>query len=71
MLVNHPFQVAYENECKVRMHSSLKDRPDFEERMVPTYHAGCRRITPGDGYLEALQYAGLRISLVKLTYGET
>lgn len=55
MVVGHPYQEAYEKECKDRMHDSMKDSPELEARIVPKYHAGCRRITPGDGYLEALQ----------------
>ncbi|KAJ6010385.1 sterigmatocystin biosynthesis monooxygenase [Penicillium sp. IBT 35674x] len=36
------------------MKSKLEQRPDLIERMLPTYAVGCRRPTPGAGYLEAL-----------------
>ena len=40
-----------ENEMK----SLLKDRPDLMEQIIPTdFFVGCRRPTPGNGYLEAL-----------------
>jgi hypothetical protein len=55
MIVGHPFQEAYEKQCVERMKDSMKDTPGMEEKMIPKFHAGCRRITPGDGYLEALQ----------------
>ncbi|KIW29741.1 uncharacterized protein PV07_05530 [Cladophialophora immunda] len=38
-----------------QMEEKLKDRPDLIERIIPTaYGPGCRRPTPGNGYLEAL-----------------
>lgn len=55
-------QKGYEAECKERMLSSMQDStPEFRERMIPKYHAGCRRITPGDNYLEALQAKNARL----------
>ena len=46
-----------ENEMK----TFLKDRPDLVESIMPTdFFVGCRRPTPGNGYLEAL--AGDKVS---------
>ncbi|KAL2395806.1 FAD-binding monooxygenase tazF [Exophiala dermatitidis] len=40
-----------ENEMKTH----LKDRPDLLEKVMPTeFYVGCRRPTPGNGYLQAL-----------------
>ncbi|KIW94844.1 uncharacterized protein Z519_04822 [Cladophialophora bantiana CBS 173.52] len=37
------------------MRTLLKDRPDLLEKIMPTdFFVGCRRPTPGNGYLEAL-----------------
>ncbi|EXJ67384.1 uncharacterized protein A1O5_09397 [Cladophialophora psammophila CBS 110553] len=37
------------------MKEKLKSRPELFEKIVPkTYGVGCRRVTPGNGYLEAL-----------------
>ena len=55
MVLGTEFQSGFEQICRDRMHESLKDDPDLAEKMIPKFHAGCRRITPGDGYLEALQ----------------
>lgn len=55
MCLDHPFQPFYEGACIERMNSSLKNAPELAERTIPKFRAGCRRITPGDGYLEALQ----------------
>jgi cation diffusion facilitator CzcD-associated flavoprotein CzcO len=55
MCLDHPAQPFYEGICKERMHSSMVNDPELEKRIVPQFKPGCRRITPGDGYLEALQ----------------
>lgn len=41
--------------CKAQMLEILKENPDMADKMVPGFHPGCRRLSPGDGYLEALQ----------------
>ncbi|KAF2261197.1 FAD/NAD(P)-binding domain-containing protein [Lojkania enalia] len=47
-----------------QMHDKLKN-PYLEERLVPNWHVGCRRLTPGVGYLEALGKEN-----VNVVYGE-
>ena len=36
------------------MRQRLAHRDDLKEKIIPTWSPGCRRLTPGDGYLEAL-----------------
>ncbi|KJR80508.1 cyclohexanone monooxygenase [Sporothrix schenckii 1099-18] len=36
------------------MRKKLAGRPDLVDKLVPPFELGCRRVTPGDGYLEAL-----------------
>jgi len=36
------------------MRGKLKKKPWIYDSMVPSYPPGCRRLTPGPGYLEAL-----------------
>jgi cation diffusion facilitator CzcD-associated flavoprotein CzcO len=55
MYVGHPFQQGLEAACKAQMSEILKDSPDIAKLMIPEFHPGCRRLTPGDGYLESLQ----------------
>ncbi|CAJ2500396.1 Uu.00g032490.m01.CDS01 [Anthostomella pinea] len=62
MVLDHPFQHGFEGANRERMHQSLMSDPQLEKRMSPPFHAGCRRITPGDGYLEALQQPNCRDS---------
>ncbi|KAJ3458898.1 hypothetical protein MRS44_013007 [Fusarium solani] len=45
MCLDHPAQAIFQGYCEDRMHA---------------FKAGCRRITPGDGYLEALQQPNCR-----------
>lgn len=40
--------------CEGIMTSRLADRPDIAERITPSFAVGCRRLTPGLGFLEAL-----------------
>ncbi|KAK0661784.1 putative sterigmatocystin biosynthesis monooxygenase stcW [Lasiodiplodia hormozganensis] len=37
------------------MRTRLASRPDLISALIPSWSAGCRRFTPGPGYLEALQ----------------
>lgn len=54
MVTGHPAQEGLEGMCRDQMTSILSSRPDLQEKLIPKWHAGCRRLTPGDGYLEAL-----------------
>ena len=36
------------------MRQRLGDRNDLKEKIIPSWSPGCRRLTPGEGYLEAL-----------------
>lgn len=36
------------------MREKLKTKPEVYASMVPEYPPGCRRLTPGPGYLESL-----------------
>lgn len=36
------------------MKARLKSKPEILEKMIPSFSPGCRRLTPGPGYLEAL-----------------
>ncbi|EXJ66388.1 uncharacterized protein A1O5_10540 [Cladophialophora psammophila CBS 110553] len=36
------------------MARKLGDREDLKQRFIPAWSPGCRRLTPGEGYLEAL-----------------
>ncbi|KIY00979.1 uncharacterized protein Z520_03645 [Fonsecaea multimorphosa CBS 102226] len=59
-------QIAFTNIMKDR----LKGNEDLIARLIPAFKVGCRRLTPGDGYLEALQQENARCQwnkIVKIT----
>ncbi|KAJ5818015.1 Flavin-binding monooxygenase-like family protein [Penicillium riverlandense] len=35
--------------------------PELREKLIPDFDVGCRRVTPGDGYLEALQEPNVQV----------
>ncbi|EFW15400.1 cyclohexanone 1,2-monooxygenase [Coccidioides posadasii str. Silveira] len=35
--------------------------PELREKLIPDFDVGCRRVTPGDGYLEALQEPNVEV----------
>jgi len=43
------------------MKERLKDDPSLINKLIPSYQPWCRRLTPGDGYLEALQEPNARL----------
>lgn len=62
MQTGHPFQQGLEGACKAQMSAILKDNPELIDKFIPGFHPGCRRLTPGDGYLECLQQPNADIS---------
>ncbi|KAF5583958.1 monooxygenase [Fusarium subglutinans] len=42
-------------EFKAKMEAVLNHDPDLCARLIPTFQLGCRRLSPGENYLEALQ----------------
>jgi hypothetical protein len=56
------------NETEAYFRQQMSDKlsnPYLEERLIPNWHVGCRRLTPGVGYLEALGKEN-----VEVVYGE-
>ncbi|KAF9892054.1 hypothetical protein FE257_002460 [Aspergillus nanangensis] len=49
------------------MRARLANRPDLIEKLIPDYEIGCRRLSPGDGYLEALQMENVRPCFSNIT----
>jgi cation diffusion facilitator CzcD-associated flavoprotein CzcO len=48
--LNLKFKESTQNSMRER----LGTREDLKQKLVPTWSPGCRRLTPGEGYLEAL-----------------
>jgi cation diffusion facilitator CzcD-associated flavoprotein CzcO len=55
LLNDSPQQSAVHDIFSKMMIDRLNGRSDLIEKLVPKWKVGCRRLTPGDGYLEAIQ----------------
>ncbi|KAK4990721.1 hypothetical protein LTR66_006724 [Elasticomyces elasticus] len=55
LLNESPAQAAIYDIFKKSMTDRLKGDPELCAKLIPEWRVGCRRLTPGDGYLEALQ----------------
>lgn len=51
------------------MKKYIKDKKQLEA-LVPDYAAGCRRFTPSNNYLEALQQPNVRLISSPITHAE-
>ena len=50
------------------MAEKLKHDPELCEKLIPKWEVGCRRITPGPGYLEAFSRPNCHLSDSKVTH---
>jgi cation diffusion facilitator CzcD-associated flavoprotein CzcO len=49
-----------------KMREKLQD-PYLEEKLIPQWHVGCRRLTPGVGYLESLGKENVEVVFGEIT----
>ncbi|WOO84284.1 FAD-binding monooxygenase moxY [Vanrija pseudolonga] len=49
-----PLQTLVLNDAERQMQRRLASKPDISKALLPQYPIGCRRITPGPGYLDSL-----------------
>jgi cation diffusion facilitator CzcD-associated flavoprotein CzcO len=47
-------QMKFWEETDKFMEAKLAEKPEIYESLLPPFPPGCRRLTPGPGYLEAL-----------------
>lgn len=47
-------QKAARAACTAEMATKLASKPELRELLIPDFAVGCRRPTPGNGFLEAL-----------------
>ncbi|EXJ67978.1 uncharacterized protein A1O5_08592 [Cladophialophora psammophila CBS 110553] len=50
-----PEHEFFQAQSRQIMVSRMEGNKDMQEKLIPTWAFGCRRLSPGDGYLEALQ----------------
>ncbi|KZO91462.1 FAD/NAD(P)-binding domain-containing protein [Calocera viscosa TUFC12733] len=52
---NTPSQLYIRAQATTKMRNALKDKPEILDKIMPkNFDIGCRRLTPGPGFLEAL-----------------
>ncbi|KAF2762292.1 FAD/NAD(P)-binding domain-containing protein [Pseudovirgaria hyperparasitica] len=56
-----PQQTASQADFEAYMKSKLADRPDILNTLRPSFSPGCRRLTPGPGFLEALTEPNVQV----------
>lgn len=61
------YNVGAKKMMQELMSERLGDREDLKERFIPDWSPGCRRLTPGEGYLEALQQENVRCVFSEIT----
>ena len=62
MHTGHPAADGLMAICKTQMKDRLEFAPELAEKLIPTFRPGCRRLSPGDGYLEAFRLVRFRVS---------
>lgn len=65
-LRHSPQQEAAYQEFKETMENQLNHEPSLCAKLIPSWQVGCWRITPGDGYLEALQEPNLSVEFAPI-----
>lgn len=63
MINDTPEQKEMDKTYRKKMEDALGDNPELIKCLVPTFSVGCRRLTPGDGYLKALHEKNVRCTL--------
>jgi hypothetical protein len=53
--------LAFREEAVAHMKKKLQNRPDLVKLLIPSWDIGCRRVSPGLGFLEALTEANVEV----------
>ncbi|KAH0591669.1 hypothetical protein MHUMG1_10600 [Metarhizium humberi] len=61
LLADSPQQAGARELFQSEMEAKLKNNPTLCKLLIPKFEVGCRRLTPGEGYLEALQESNVKI----------
>lgn len=66
-MANSPEQAALISASRKKMEAAFKDHPEILAKMLPKFAVGCRRVSPGDLYLEALVKPNVRVEFDPIT----
>ncbi|KAL3476527.1 hypothetical protein BJX99DRAFT_258273 [Aspergillus californicus] len=67
MLSGSPENAFLFNLVNTTMRTKLSANPHLIDKLIPEYEIGCRRLSPGDGYLEAMQSANASFNFNPIT----
>ncbi|KAF2639348.1 FAD/NAD(P)-binding domain-containing protein [Massarina eburnea CBS 473.64] len=67
-MIGTPIQQGAKKVFEEHMKERLKDVPEIYEALLPTFSPGCRRLTPGPGYLEALSQPNVSFVTSPITH---
>ncbi|KAL4780314.1 hypothetical protein BJX76DRAFT_360979 [Aspergillus varians] len=67
MLSGSPENEFISNLVNGVMRARLAANPHLIDKLIPDYEVGCRRLSPGDGYLEAMQAENARFVFDPIT----
>ncbi|KAM5361410.1 hypothetical protein ACJZ2D_013100 [Fusarium nematophilum] len=66
LIAESPQQKAIYEGFRKNMEERLKNSPELCEKLIPSWKVGCRRLSPGDGYLEALQAPNVSVEFSEI-----
>ncbi|KAL1887135.1 hypothetical protein Sste5346_010424 [Sporothrix stenoceras] len=66
-LKDSKMQVTTRKAVAKQMQKKLQDAPALQTKLIPDWAFGCRRMTPGEGYLEALQAKNVTVVIGNVT----
>ncbi|RAL07846.1 flavin-containing monooxygenase [Aspergillus homomorphus CBS 101889] len=55
LMLSSPMNDQFKSIVEKMMRQQLGENPDLIDKLIPNTSIGCRRLSPGDGYLEAMQ----------------
>ena len=61
IMKDSPMQAWMRQMFVAQMRERLENDDTLCEKLIPEWHVSCRRLTPGDGYLEALREKNVKI----------
>lgn len=63
-----PIQLAAKSEFEKHMKKRLESAPHIFDALLPSFSPGCRRLTPGPGYLEALTQPNVTFTTSQISH---
>lgn len=66
-ILRTPMQTAFQSLFRDAMTQTLSPNPSLSANLIPTFAPGCRRLTPGTGFLESLLAPNVTVHFTPIT----